>query len=243
LALREGRLMLHYQPQVDLSTGALSGAEVLCRWFDAERGWVSPGEFIPLAEERGLMKELGGWVLKTASEQLRDWQQSGVAAVPRISVNVSAQQLEDIRFGEEVERHTRGVCPASIGLELTESGFMRDPEQAIGLMQVLKAQGFGLAIDDFGTGYSSLAYLKRFAADTLKIDISFVRDMLSSSHDYTIVTTIIAMARSMGMKTVAEGVETVEQAQALAALGCDQAQGFYYGRPMSADDFAMHWLR
>ena len=120
---------------------------------------------------------------------------------------------------------------------------MRDPEQAIGLMQVLKAQGFGLAIDDFGTGYSSLAYLKRFAADTLKIDISFVRDMLSSSHDYTIVTTIIAMARSMGMKTVAEGVETVEQAQALAALGCDQAQGFYYGRPMSADDFAMHWLR
>ncbi|WP_304525398.1 EAL domain-containing protein [Halomonas sp. I5-271120] len=243
LAMRDGRLMLQYQPQVDLATGALSGAEVLCRWFDDERGWVSPGEFIPLAEERGLMKELGGWVLKTTSKQLRDWKRSGVAVVPRISVNVSAQQLEDVSFGEEVALHTMGVCPANIGLELTESGFMRDPEQAIGLMQALKAQGFGLAIDDFGTGYSSLAYLKRFAADTLKIDISFVRDMLSSSHDYTIVTTIIAMARSMGMKTVAEGVETIEQAQALAELGCDQAQGFYYGRPMSAEDFAMKWLQ
>ncbi|WP_168709053.1 EAL domain-containing protein [Onishia niordana] len=241
-ALRNGGLMLQYQPQIDLKTGALSGAEVLCRWFDSERGWVSPGEFIPLAEERGLMKELGGWVLKSASQQLREWQRSGMAAMPRLSVNVSAQQLEDIHFGEEVERHTDGVCPANIGLELTESGFMHDPEQVITLMQALKAQGFGLAIDDFGTGYSSLAYLKRFAADTLKIDISFVRDMLSSSHDYTIVTTIIAMARSMGMKTVAEGVETAAQAKALAELGCDQAQGFYYARPMSAEEFASHWL-
>ncbi|WP_458527433.1 EAL domain-containing protein [Onishia taeanensis] len=241
-ALRGDGLSVHYQPQVDLATGALSGAEVLCRWYDPARGWVSPGEFIPLAEERGLMTELGGWVLKTASEQLREWQQSGVAALPRLSVNVSAQQLEDLRFGEEVGRHTADVSPASIGLELTESGFMRDPEQVIHLMQALKKQGFGLAIDDFGTGYSSLAYLKRFAADTLKIDMSFVRDMLSSSHDYTIVTTIIAMARSMGMKTVAEGVETAEQANALAALGCDQAQGFYFARPMSAEDFATHWL-
>lgn len=240
--LRSGGLMLQYQPQVDLATGELSGAEVLCRWFDTERGWVSPGEFIPLAEERGLMKELGGWVLENTSKQLREWQRSGMAVMPRLSVNVSAQQLEDIHFGEEVERHTDGVCPANIGLELTESGFMRDPEQVITLMQALKAQGFGLAIDDFGTGYSSLAYLKRFAADTLKIDISFVRDMLSSNHDYTIVTTIIAMARSMGMKTVAEGVETAAQAKALAELGCDQAQGFYYARPMSAEQFASHWL-
>lgn len=241
-ALRGDGLALHYQPQVDLATGALSGAEVLCRWYDPQRGWVSPGEFIPLAEERGLMKELGGWVLKTASAQLHAWQQAGMVWLPRLSVNVSAQQLEDVRFGEEVGRHTAGVSPASIGLELTESGFMRDPEQALHLMQALKTQGFGLAIDDFGTGYSSLAYLKRFAADTLKIDMSFVRDMLSSNHDYTIVTTIIAMARSMGMKTVAEGVETAAQAQALAELGCDQAQGFYYARPMSAEDFANDWL-
>ncbi|WP_192036771.1 EAL domain-containing protein [Halomonas sp. YLGW01] len=241
-ALRGEGLQLYYQPQVDLATGRLSGAEVLCRWCDPVRGWVSPGEFIPLAEERGLMKELGAWVLKTASAQLRDWLQDGRTGLPRLSVNVSAQQLEDAHFCEEVGRHTAGVSPMQIGLELTESGFMRDPEQALRLMQVLKAQGFGLAIDDFGTGYSSLAYLKRFSSDTLKIDISFVRDMLSSSHDYTIVTTIIAMARSMGMKTVAEGVETSAQARALAELGCDQGQGFYFARPMSAEDFDNQWL-
>ncbi|MFC3286357.1 bifunctional diguanylate cyclase/phosphodiesterase [Litchfieldella rifensis] len=244
-ALNTGQLQLHYQPQVDLNSGAIIGAEVLCRWHDPEWGWVSPVEFIPVAEERGLMSALGAWVTEEACRQLLLWQRQGHPFSGLLGINVAAQQLEDIRFAERLHTvvSSAGLAPETIVLELTEGGFMADPDQAMWLMRELKRVGFGLAIDDFGTGYSSLAYLKRFSADTLKIDMSFVRDMLTDSHDHTIVTTIIAMAKSLGMNTVAEGVETRAQAEALWALGCSQGQGHYFGRPTDAESFARQWLR
>ncbi|EPC03568.1 hypothetical protein L861_18710 [Litchfieldella anticariensis FP35 = DSM 16096] len=243
-ALNHGELQLHYQPQIDLDSGDIIGAEVLCRWHDSEWGWVGPTEFIPIAEERGLTPALGAWVTEEVCRQLLRWQREGHPFTGQLSINVAAQQLEDIRFAERLNTivSSAGLATEMIALELTESGFMADPDQAVWLMRELKRAGFGVAIDDFGTGYSSLAYLKRFSADTLKIDMSFVRDMLTDSHDHTIVTTIIAMAKSLGMKTVAEGVETRAQAEALRALGCDQGQGHYFGRPTDAASFAKRWL-
>ncbi|RAH36592.1 EAL domain-containing protein [Halomonas sp. SL1] len=241
LALAEDRLSLHYQPKVDLASGRLMGAEALCRWHDEEWGWVSPGEFIPLAEERGLIRPLGDWVLAEAARQLDDWRRNGRILPERLSVNVSAQQFTDPDLARRIAELTRHTPASSIDLELTESDVMRDAEQAIDITHSLHRAGYTLSIDDFGTGYSSLAYLRRFAADTLKIDISFVRRMLDGPHDHAIVETIIAMARSLGLRTVAEGVETREQALELARLGCDQAQGYYFGHPLPAEEFAAAW--
>lgn len=241
-ALVEDRLSLHYQPQVDLVTGALVGAEVLCRWKDDHWGWVNPAEFIPLAEERGLINDLGRWVLRSASRQWVAWQKRGLRFPGRLSVNISALQFTDLALADEIRGLAAPVPPDAIGLELTESGFMRDPELAVEITERLRQAGFGLSIDDFGTGYSSLSYLRRFAADTLKIDMSFVSDMLDNQSDYTIVTTIVAMAHSLGMMTVAEGVETQAQAEALTRLGCDRAQGFLYDRPLDSQRFAERWL-
>lgn len=242
-ALNNDALALHFQPQFDLGSGALTGAEALCRWHDPEWGWVSPGEFIPLAEERGTIRELGEWVLAAASRQLLEWDQAALNFPGQLSINVSARQLADPCLVHRIREITARVAPGRIGLELTESGFMRDPDQAVQMTHAMKGAGFWLSIDDFGTGYSSLSYLKRFGADTLKIDMSFVRDMLNNSHDRTIVDTIIAMARTLGMRTVAEGVETADHANALMNMGCDQAQGYYYGRPVSAEEFAELWLK
>ncbi len=241
-AIREDRLTLHYQPQVDLRTGELTGAEALCRWQDGQWGWVSPGEFIPLAEERGLIRPLGDRVLEQATRQLLDWGQQGRTLPGRLSLNISAQQFADPNLAEHIQRLTAGLSATTIALELTESDFMRDPEQAVIITRVLRKAGFTLAIDDFGTGYSSLAYLRRFSAQALKIDMSFVQHMLANPHDRTIVDTIIAMAQALGMKTVAEGVETAEQAEALAEMGCDEAQGYWFGRPLAAEAFAAEWL-
>ncbi|MGJ7461684.1 EAL domain-containing protein [Halomonas sp. MA07-2] len=240
-AIAEDALALHYQPQINLRTGQLTGAEALCRWHDDQWGWVSPGEFIPLAEERGLIRPLGDWVLQHATQQLLAWRRTGRRLPGRLSLNISAQQFADPHLAEHIVQLTRGLPTSAIALELTESDFMRDPEQAVTITRALNQAGITLAIDDFGTGYSSLAYLRRFAADTLKIDISFVRHMLESQHDRTIVETIMAMAKALGMTTVAEGVETAEQAAALTDMGCDEAQGFYFDRPLSAEDFAERW--
>ncbi|WP_275287425.1 bifunctional diguanylate cyclase/phosphodiesterase [Halomonas elongata] len=241
LALGDGKLELYYQPKLDLASGRLVGAEALCRWYDEDWGWVSPGEFIPLAEERGLIRPLGDWVLEKAACQLAAWRRNGHPLPGRLSINVSAQQFTDPDLARRIAELTRHTPTSSIDLELTESDVMRDPEQAIAITQTLRKAGYTLSIDDFGTGYSSLAYLRRFAADTLKIDLSFVREMLDGPHDRTIVETIIAMARSLGMQTVAEGVETPEQARALTWLGCDQAQGFHFGRPLPPADFVATW--
>ncbi|WP_163559259.1 EAL domain-containing protein [Halomonas sp. NO4] len=240
-ALSEDRLALHFQPQIDLQNGQLVGAEALCRWHDPEWGWVSPGEFIPLAEERGLIRPLGDWVLQAAARQLATWRKAGTPLPGRLSINVSAQQFTDPQLASHIASLARDVPPSAIALELTESDFMRDPEQAVGITRALREAGYALAIDDFGTGYSSLSYLRRFAADALKIDISFVRDMLDSHHARTIVETIIAMAQALGMETVAEGVESREQALALADMGCHHAQGFHFDRPLPADAFAAAW--
>nr|WP_181869993.1 bifunctional diguanylate cyclase/phosphodiesterase [Halomonas sp. DQ26W] len=240
--LNQGGLALHYQPQFCLKSGKLSGAEALCRWHDEVLGHVSPGTFIPLAEEQGLIRQLGDWVLDEACNQLHTWDAQDKPFNGRLCVNVSAQQMDDPRLAEHVQRLATRVAPGRLGLELTESGLMRNPEQTVRITRALHDAGFGLAIDDFGTGYSSLTYLKRFAADTLKIDMSFVQDMLKSSHDHAIVATIIAMAETLGMHTVAEGVEEVEQAEALRALGCTGVQGFYYGRPVDGKTFADLWL-
>ncbi|MEC4768660.1 EAL domain-containing protein [Halomonas sp. CUBES01] len=242
-ALVDNRLALYFQPQVNLETGQLTGAEALCRWHDAEWGWVSPGEFIPLAEERGLIRALGDWVLGEAARQLREWQTRGIALPGRLSINIAAQQFADPQLAQHIAELTQGVPASALALELTESDFMRDPDQAVEITQAMRAAGYALYIDDFGTGYSSLAYLRHFAADALKIDISFVREMLDNQHDRAIVQTIIAMADALDMKTLAEGVEHQEQAALLAEMGCLDAQGFLFGRPKPADAFAAAWLR
>lgn len=243
-ALSQDALELHFQPQFDLETQTLTGAEVLLRWTDPQWGALSPAEFVPVAEERGLMGRLGEWVLRSACRQLQAWQAAGYALPGRVAVNVDARQFEDPEFVAKVCAIVKaaGLVPGDFELEITESGVMADPERAVAVTEALREAGFAIAIDDFGTGYSSLAYLKRFAVDTLKIDISFVRDMLSDGNDEAIVRTIIAMARSLGLATLAEGVENHAQAERLAALGCDFAQGFYFGRPQPADAFAARWL-
>ena len=243
-ALDGGKLQLYYQPQFDLGRGCVIGAEALLRWNDPELGWVSPAEFIPVAEERGMMNELGDWVLREACRQLNAWEAAGMRFEGRLAINVSAIQMEDPGVVDRllgIVQQAR-LSPARFDLELTESSMMRDPERAVQVLESLGAAGFGLSIDDFGTGYSSLSYLKRFAADQIKIDISFVQNMLVDVNDHTIVTTIIVMARSLGLKTTAEGVEHEDQAAALRALGCDNAQGYHFGRPVAAQVFGEHWL-
>lgn len=261
-ALRAGQLQLYYQPIVNFQTKAISGAEALLRWNDPERGWVSPAQFIPIAEERRMMGRLGEWVLKEACRQLKAWQEAGLGfpgqlAINktlqeaglnfpgRLAINIAAQQLEESEFVGKTRVIVRaaGLTPSCLALELTESGLMENAERAIGMMEALKTAGFSLSIDDFGTGHSSLTYLKDLPVDKLKIDMSFVRDMIKDSNDYTIIATIIAMARTLGFRTVAEGVEEAAQAEALQALGCDEAQGYYFGRPEPPDVFAQKWLK
>ena len=238
-ALEAGQLELFYQPQFSLETGALIGAEALLRWRDGDH-WVSPAQFIPLAEERGMMAAIGDWVMRAACAQLTAWQQAGLGVPDRLAVNVSAKQLLDPDFADRVLAIVAdaGLTPDKFELELTESSMMADPEGATRLMGALSSAGFTLAIDDFGTGYSSLSYLKRFSVDRIKIDISFIRDMLNSKDDRAIVKAIIAMADSLGLETIAEGVEHAAQAQALTELGCHAVQGYHFGRPQPANIFS-----
>lgn len=241
---QHGELALHYQPQVDLRNGALIGAEALIRWHHPDQGMISPAAFIPIAEERGMMGELGAWVLREACRQLNTWQAEGLALPGRLAVNIATQQIESADFPDQAVAIVRnaGLSPEQFELELTESGLMRNVELAINIAGRLKVAGFALAIDDFGTGYSSLAYLKRLPANKIKIDMSFVRDMLEDRNDKAIVTTIIAMGRTLELQTIAEGVETVNQAESLLELGCGEAQGYHFGRPEPAASFAERWL-
>ncbi|ALM54227.1 putative bifunctional diguanylate cyclase/phosphodiesterase [Halomonas huangheensis] len=244
-ALKNEKLELCYQPIIALDSGSLVGAEVLCRWFDNELGWISPTEFIAVAEERGMISELGEWVMSEACRQLAQWEVAQLAILPeRLYVNLAAAQFEEPQLTRQlcsiVER--AGVSPGRLGLEITESGFMQDPEQAVRITEQLRERGFALSIDDFGTGYSSLAYLKRFAAHAVKIDKSFVSDMLTDNNDYSIVATIIAMAERLGLRSVAEGVETPGQAKALKSMGCHLAQGYLFSHPLNSDEFERLWL-
>ena len=237
-ALIRNEFSLVYQPQIELKTGAIVGAEALLRWRHPLLGEVSPGEFIPIAENSGLIVQIDQWVLRAVLRQLKAWEAKGLPRLT-VAVNISAQHFGQPAFASALERMVReaGVAPAALEIELTEAAAMKNPEIAARVMGRLGRKGFHLSIDDFGTGYSSLGYLKRFAVDKLKIDQSFVRDIAAGADDQALVTAIIQMARGLGVKTVAEGVETLEQLDFLSASGCDQVQGYLYSRPLAVDAF------
>lgn len=242
-AIARDYLQLYYQPQVQLSSGKLIGVEALVRWQDKDGVWISPAQFIPLAEARGLIGALGQWVFEEACRQAREWRQAGLRLPARISINISAHQLTP-----EITEELCSICKAQdvpahlFELELTETAAMADPEQSASLLADLRESGFSLAIDDFGVAHSSLVYLKRFSADKLKIDMSFVRGLLSNPSDRAIVETIISMARSLGMATLAEGVEEAAQSHMLLSMHCDAAQGYFFARPQTPADLARDWL-
>ena len=235
-ALERGELRLHYQPLMHLTTEAVNDVEALVRWQTQEGTLVSPADFIPLAEETGLIVPIGQWVLETACQQVRQWQTQGLEL--RVAVNLSARQFQDEGLVESVRQALRqaGLEGRQLKLEITESVVMHNAERATQTLAELKALGVGVAVDDFGTGYSSLAYLRRFPIDQLKIDRSFVQDATVHPDSAAIVHSIIGLARNLRMQTVAEGVETPEQRAFLLAAGCDLLQGYLFSRPLPAQD-------
>lgn len=242
-ALREGlqrqEFELYYQPQVDLHTGRICGSEALIRWNHPTRGQVSPIRFIGLAEETGLIRPLGEWVLRSACEQTRLWLSQGLPPL-RVAVNISGRQIDGYETVYTVARilEETDMNPSLLDLEVTESTLMQDKEEAVEILKGLKRFGLQVSIDDFGTGYSSLSHLKRFPVDKLKIDQSFVRNVTTDPDDEAIVNAIIAVGHSLKLKVMAEGVETKEHLEFLKRQGCDQIQGYYVSRPMPADAFA-----
>jgi diguanylate cyclase (GGDEF)-like protein len=240
-ALDNEELYLAYQPQVDLASGRLIGVEALLRWQHPAMGSIPPARFIPVAEESGFIGELGTWVLHKACLQMKNWLDSGID-VPRIAVNVSGKQFERDGFVDSLRAVLRqtGIPSARLELEITETAIMLAPN-VHGLLQALRETGVQLSIDDFGTGYSSLSNLKLLPIQKLKIDRSFVRDLERSGNDLAIVRSVIALAKTMGLATLAEGVENKEQARFLVQEGCEQAQGFLYSQAVSADDVARYW--
>ena len=240
-ALEQGEFLLHYQPQIDLDSGRVIGAEALVRWQHPELGMVPPGRFIPIAEESGLIVPLGEWVLHEACLQTMRWQKSGLTDLV-VAVNLSAVQFKrgDVEQTVVNALEASGLDPALLELELTESILIRNTETILDTVKRLKLLGVKLSIDDFGTGYSSLSYLKRFAVDKLKIDQSFIRDLATDPDDAAIVRAIIQMARSLGLKTIAEGVEEEGILDRLRVFRCDEAQGYHFAKPMPADEFARY---
>lgn len=238
-ALERGELRLHYQPKVSLDSGRISGCEALLRWHHPQRGMVSPGQFIPLAEETGLIVPIGTWVIKEACRQNLAWQAAGLPPIC-IAVNLSARQFRQGNLAQivgNILRHTQ-LDPALLELELTESMIMDDPAATGQILLELKDLGVYLSLDDFGTGYSSLNYLRRFPVDSLKIDQSFIRDVVVDPSGASVVTSIIDIAHNLRLTAIAEGVETQEQLDFLITSGCDQMQGFLFSKPVAADEFA-----
>ncbi len=238
-AISSDQLRLHYQPQLDMRSGRLLGVEALVRWQHPDLGLVPPNKFIPLAEATGLIIEIGDWVLDTACRQFMAWQEQGLDIV-RIAVNVATPQITQQKIAEQARRaiEASGLSAGELELEVTESSIMEETGQNILLLEELSAMGISLSIDDFGTGYSSLTRLKRLPIDKLKIDQSFVRDIPGDSEDVAIVNAIIALARSLGLNLIAEGVETEAQEQFLLEAGCNEGQGYLFARPMPPEEFA-----
>ncbi len=236
-ALTDKQFLLHYQAQ--MAGGQLTGVEALVRWQHSRRGLVSPAEFIPLAEETGLIMPLGGLVLETACAQLATWATRPEMSHLTIAVNVSAHQFRQADFVDQVLMILKnsGANPQRLKLELTESLLVSNVEEVIEKMFALKARGVGFSLDDFGTGFSSLSYLKRLPLDQLKIDQSFVRDVLTDPNDASIARTIIALAKNLGLGVIAEGVETEAQKDFLASSGCHAYQGYFFSRPLPIEDF------
>jgi EAL domain-containing protein (putative c-di-GMP-specific phosphodiesterase class I) len=239
-AVDRNELFLHYQPQVHITTGKMVGVEALVRWASPRRGLVSPGEFIPVAEENvQVIGQIGAWVLRAACEQARAWQERGLRSVP-VSVNVSSQQFRQEGLVSHVAALLKEfrLSPSRLIIEITESVLLEDRPATKDQLRELTALGLRLSMDDFGTGYSSLSYLKRFPLHALKIDRSFVRDLTTSADDAAITRAIIAMSHSLGLKVVAEGVETAEQLEFLRREECEYAQGFFFSRPRPPEEIA-----
>jgi len=238
-ALERQEFLLHYQPKINLRTGEITGAEALIRWTHPTRGPVSPAQFIPIAEDCGLILPIGQWVLREACKQARAWVDAGLP-LATMAVNISSMEFRDDGFLESVFTTLKetGLDPKSLELELTESVLMKRAESAASVLKTLRASGVQIAVDDFGTGYSSLSYLRKFPIDALKIDQSFVRQITTARDDTTIVTAVISMGRSLNLRVVAEGVETQEELEFLREHQCDEAQGYYFSRPVLPQHFA-----
>jgi len=241
-ALRTKQFVLYYQPQIDRTR--LVGVEALIRWAHPRRGILNPGEFVTLAEETGLIPHLGKWVLEEACAQIATWSRSEQTAHLSISVNISARQFRQPEFVEQVltALQEAGANPRNLKLELTESMLVENIDEVIARMSELKANGLRFSLDDFGTGYSSLAYLKRLPLDQLKIDRSFIQDILGEGSSGAIAQTIISLSKAMGLMVIAEGVETAEQRDCLLRFGCTSFQGYFFGGPLPVQEFQQNWL-
>jgi diguanylate cyclase (GGDEF)-like protein/PAS domain S-box-containing protein len=238
-ALEREELLVHYQPKVSLKTGAITGVEALLRWQHPERGLLLPWQFLTIAEDNSMILAIGQWVLRQACRQMREWLDAGLLAVP-VAVNISALEFRSRQFVQEVQEALKNarLDPKYLELELTETGLMRHAEPTAHTLGQLKAIGLRLAIDDFGTGYSSLSYLTRFPIDTLKLDQSFLNDIIVDSDRAIIVDAVVSLGRSLKKKVIAEGVETPEQLRFIQDLGCDEGQGYYFSPPVIAQQFA-----
>jgi diguanylate cyclase (GGDEF)-like protein/PAS domain S-box-containing protein len=237
-ALERHELLLQYQPKVNLKTGAIVGVEALLRWQHPERGLLLPGQFLTIAEDTGMIIAIGQWVLREACRQTREWLDAGLLVVP-VAVNISSLEFRSEQFLDHVQAALKDTCldPRYLELELTETVLMRHTESTTYMLGRLKAIGVRLAVDDFGTGYSSLSYLTRFPIDSLKLDQSFVRNIITGSNDAIVISSVISMAKSLKQSVIAEGVETLEQVAFLQAHGCDEGQGYYFSRPAAAQQF------
>jgi predicted signal transduction protein with EAL and GGDEF domain len=250
-ALDEERLELHYQPQVDIASGRIVGAEALLRWNDPVRGWISPAVFVPIAESGGLILQLGEWVLKRATRQAVAWRAEGLPSIP-VSVNVSGSQFRRQDIVDLVRRalDESGLEPGALSIEITETSLMSVLDRAAEVLHRLREIGVGTALDDFGTGYSSLSYLKAFPLDALKIDRSFIAEILTDRKTAALTEAIVTMTRTLDLRVVAEGIENAEQLEYLRQLGCTTAQGFYFSPAVPPEEFARlqlsppaHWRR
>ncbi len=237
-AIERGELSLVFQPQVDLSLGKIIGAEALLRWSHSELGFISPGEFVPIAESTGLIKSIGMWVIEAACAEAEKWRKEFDDEL-KVAVNLSALQFRQSDLPESIALILKkyNLPPHALELEITESMLMRDVEQAIKTLQRMKRMGLQIAIDDFGTGYSSLSYLRRFPLDSLKIDRTFIDEVSIDPDDTAITLAIISMAKSLRLKVVAEGVETTQQWDFLAQHDCDEIQGYLVSKGLPSDDF------
>jgi len=238
-ALEREELLLHYQPQVNLKSGTITSVEALVRWQHPSRGLLLPRQFLGIAESSGIIVAIGQWVVREACRQTREWLDAGLLAVP-VAVNISSLEFQNEQFLEGVQAALKntGLDPKYLELEITETVLMEDAESTASALGQLKAIGVRLAVDDFGTGYSSLSYLTRFPIDTLKLDQSFVHNILASPDDATVVSAIVSMGKSLKHRVIAEGVETLDELAFLRAHGCKEGQGYYFGRPVMAQRFA-----
>jgi EAL domain-containing protein (putative c-di-GMP-specific phosphodiesterase class I) len=242
-ALDRDEFVLYYQPQVDITTRAISGAEALVRWQRPDGTLLGPAGFLPVSEQSGLITELGEVVLRKACEQMVTWQKQG-GAPPRMGVNVSARQFYQRDFVGMVERvlTATGLAPMRLELEITETVAMQTSDRSLAMVHHLRDMGIAISVDDFGTGQSSLSYLKRFPVDTVKIDRSFVQDIVSGDNDEWIITAILMLANHLGLRTIAEGVESEIQCRFLAGHDCREIQGFLISKPITATEFAEKFL-